>query len=395
MSSNTSNQTSQSQAPAETPAVAPELTVEQRRNLITSIRPNGKIRPIPAGSTAEISYENIRPGENMINFHNEYGHGRYYRKENFEKIMNEKAQNPYTRARINTYYPYIASINGNTAGKNFHDTLNVGFDIDEDDYYAPRIHLYKRTSLTNGDNIFIQQNDEPEGYTDNTPFKEIVSTFVELLSAPSNSINLEYAINFFGIRDSENTFFVEPTKYFTVDNQRIYNLNIPLSSIIGQNNYLMLEPSLMMSPYESIQLQIPNDLFQSSQERMRFDPQWKRIQTSIYNDVIPSFKIWLNENPERLENFLKQNLTPEYLSFVDTMKKELNDLARSETIKWLENYRKKEREQRKRLHEAQKKSAKEKNAFNQKYEKYYTRFDGGLRKTRRLNSRSKKRTRKN
>ena len=150
MSSNTNTNETQ----PTTNTVSPELTVNQRRNLITSIRRNGKIRPIPAGSTAEISFENIHPGELMTNFHNEYAHGRYYRKENVLKMMQYNPINPQTREPIVNYQHYIASIDGNTGGRNFAEKTVMHIDLANEE-----IEFHK---MEEEENLSIEEYEEYE-----------------------------------------------------------------------------------------------------------------------------------------------------------------------------------------------------------------------------------------
>jgi len=54
---------------------------------------------LPSNAENEITKNHIKPGTNMVNFHEEYEHGRYYTKNTFDKFANPK-RNPMTRELI-------------------------------------------------------------------------------------------------------------------------------------------------------------------------------------------------------------------------------------------------------------------------------------------------------
>jgi hypothetical protein len=61
-------------------------------------------RNVPANATNAVSYENIVNGANMVNFQGEFGHGRFYTKNTFNKIQpyiySGKKRNPFTQQNI-------------------------------------------------------------------------------------------------------------------------------------------------------------------------------------------------------------------------------------------------------------------------------------------------------
>lgn len=61
---------------------------------------NLNYRVVPTTETAIMT--NIRQGQNMVNFHNEYKYGRYYTRNNYNKFVkvNNKKMNPHTRRPI-------------------------------------------------------------------------------------------------------------------------------------------------------------------------------------------------------------------------------------------------------------------------------------------------------
>lgn len=75
----------------------------QARNIYNNI-PNVGTLNIPAGSTNVVSLDDIREGDEMVNFHGEHGFGRYYKQSTFNQlpIMNSYLykKNPTTRATI-------------------------------------------------------------------------------------------------------------------------------------------------------------------------------------------------------------------------------------------------------------------------------------------------------
>jgi hypothetical protein len=80
--------------------IPPHMTNEANRN-------------IPSGSSNTISLNNIANGNSMMDFHNEYQHGRYYKNTNlskFTKNRNGYPLNPITRQRITNATRYKASV---------------------------------------------------------------------------------------------------------------------------------------------------------------------------------------------------------------------------------------------------------------------------------------------
>ncbi len=61
-------------------------------------------RNIPANASNAVSYTNIVNGANMVNFHGEFGHGRFYTKNTFNQIQphvySGKKKNPFTQQNI-------------------------------------------------------------------------------------------------------------------------------------------------------------------------------------------------------------------------------------------------------------------------------------------------------
>jgi hypothetical protein len=52
----------------------------------------------------------IQDGELMVDFHDEFKYGRFYRKKTFEDMVLESKKNPTTRARITEYTIYQAKV---------------------------------------------------------------------------------------------------------------------------------------------------------------------------------------------------------------------------------------------------------------------------------------------
>ena len=64
-------------------------------------------RIIPAGSYDTITAEDINSGDAMVDFHDEYKHGRFYKDSTFYKLDNK---NPITRIPIVTHSKYTAKV---------------------------------------------------------------------------------------------------------------------------------------------------------------------------------------------------------------------------------------------------------------------------------------------
>jgi hypothetical protein len=66
-------------------------------------------RILPQNATDIITFAPITDGIQMVNFHDEFAHGRYYTKETFDRLPEPK-KNPHTRRNITSYRPYKAKI---------------------------------------------------------------------------------------------------------------------------------------------------------------------------------------------------------------------------------------------------------------------------------------------
>lgn len=84
--------------------------------------PNVGIKNLPSNAKNTVSYENIRTGNDMVNFHGESGFGRYYTRNTFDRIpkntVSPYKKNPATRQIINpgNVVRYKARVEGNNLG---------------------------------------------------------------------------------------------------------------------------------------------------------------------------------------------------------------------------------------------------------------------------------------
>jgi len=72
-----------------------------------------KQMPEKAYDTLEMGYDEdtaIQDGELMVDFHDEFKYGRYYRKKTFEDMVLESKKNPTTRKTITEYTIYQAKV---------------------------------------------------------------------------------------------------------------------------------------------------------------------------------------------------------------------------------------------------------------------------------------------
>jgi hypothetical protein len=77
-------------------------------------------RNLPVNATNAITYAPIANGAEMVNFQEEFGHGRYYTQETYNQLPlgpNGRKKNPYTQANILEPMPYIARIANPIGGK--------------------------------------------------------------------------------------------------------------------------------------------------------------------------------------------------------------------------------------------------------------------------------------
>jgi hypothetical protein len=80
-----------------------------------------KYRPIPKGSESEITYDTIREGEDMVNFHGHYKRGQYFTKNTYKRLSNVTGtkfkQDPLTRKPIESPVFYRARLVGGKSRK--------------------------------------------------------------------------------------------------------------------------------------------------------------------------------------------------------------------------------------------------------------------------------------
>ena len=72
-----------------------------------------KQMPEKAYDTLQMGYDEenaIQDGELMVDFHNEFKFGRFYRKKTFEDMVLESKKNPTTREAITEYTIYQAKV---------------------------------------------------------------------------------------------------------------------------------------------------------------------------------------------------------------------------------------------------------------------------------------------
>lgn len=86
--------------------VSPIMTVgavaASTKDIYSNIQNVGS-RNVPANATNVVSLQNIENGTNMVNFHDEFDHGRYYTKNTFDRLnikAHGKKENPSTRQPI-------------------------------------------------------------------------------------------------------------------------------------------------------------------------------------------------------------------------------------------------------------------------------------------------------
>jgi hypothetical protein len=75
--------------------------------------PAPELRNLPANATNAITYEPIANSTNMVNFHGEFEHGRYYKRNTFTQLPagpNGRKRNPYTQQNIMNTRSYRARI---------------------------------------------------------------------------------------------------------------------------------------------------------------------------------------------------------------------------------------------------------------------------------------------
>lgn len=289
-------------------------SLEEKQKLKTSIRPNGKIRPIPKNAQSQISLNDIKPGNALANFHDEYLYDRFYKAENVEQLLKTTGQNPFTRQSLTrtNIEPYYASINGDTGGKTIpnvvtlasnseYTQVKVTFEPGWSKKYI-EIEVYTGEPLVNSTKQFIVEK--------NTPLAHVLGKFMETtFDSHWNTLETKY-ISLFGIRDSPNSFLLKPA-YHIYLNEEIFitDYSVPISTYVSslRSNKLFFKETIE-NYTQVLQIQVPN-LPRTPAYFGVLSSSWIGIQYDILADIHTEFKNWLLAHPTEYEEYKKGNFT--------------------------------------------------------------------------------------
>ena len=306
-------------------------SLEEKRKLKTSIRPNGKIRPIPKNSATQILLNDIQPGNTLVNFHDEYLYDRFYKPTEVEQIMKTTRQNPLTRKALQNseLETYLASVNGNTGGKT----------ISEDEYTQIKVFFFPHGMPDHNANIKLEPyienrtsfNSQREKlYDKTTPLVNILSDLMATNydSYWYKSYELKL-VRLFGIPDSATTYILKP-EYKVFNKSTLLNdYSIPLSSLFVSKDPIFLKVGDdIYKSFDVVQVYPPTGLPYSPHYTATMSVYWTTIRGDIKLKIQDDFKTWLSENPEDFEQYKKGIFTE------NTIKKgaELGEYARKEAI---------------------------------------------------------------
>lgn len=312
---------------------------EQEKKKI-SIRPNGKIRPIPKNTEAELSYNVINPGNTMINFQNEYLHQRHYKDETVKKLLETGALNPFTRVPIqqSNLQPYLASINGDVGGKTIE---NLSEPLIED--YTTVLVKYIRPPLFSQSTFYgfsltpvyqgitpVQQNDMI--YSKNDTIGRVLRHYTKVRNLHEHPA--EILIKTFGIRDTPDSYLISPFYKVKKDNVLITDYSQPLSTFIEPHTTVVFS-------VEASTVNIIRDVFASSiveglELPANVNPRvrgfWFSLQSDAYSKAKSLFLTWLGENNDEAYYYMNGTFTE------NTLKKgsEIRDIVRKRTAETVE-----------------------------------------------------------
>lgn len=180
------------------------------------------------------------------------------------------------------------------------------------------------------------------------------------------------------------------------DHEEIFNyLSQPLSSLLGSSEGITLHMISRTPLFENLNLTYPEDIIRTPQEKTRFQNQWRYIRQSIFNDILLTFRDWLQQHHDEYQSYTEFKFSSEMGNFIGKMRAEIDELARNQAIVWKEQQLQLEREARQKQREKREKRQAENDRFHNKYEGYYRKYGGVRRKTRRIRKISKRTMRKN
>ena len=305
-------------------------SLEEKRKLKTSIRPNGRIRPIPKNSQTQILLNDIQPGNSLVNFHDEYLYDRFYTPQEVEHILKTTRQNPLTRKPLlnSELETYLASVNGNTGGKT----------ISEDEYTQIKVFFFPYGMPGDNSNIKLEPyienitsfNSQREKlYDKTTPLANILSDFIATnYDSYWHKYDLKI-IRLFGIPDSATTYILKPEYKVFKGTTLLSDYTIPLSSLFVSKDpiFLKVNDDIYRS-FDILQVYPPTGLPYSPVYGATMTVYWTTIRGDIKLKIRDDFKTWLAENPEDFEQYKKGIFTEK------TIKKgaELGQYARKEAI---------------------------------------------------------------
>lgn len=301
----------------------PELSTKEREALRKSIRSNGLIRPIHKKAKTSLNMEPIEPGTTLVNFHKEYVTGRYYTPEQVQQILESPYRiNPYTRQPLSEEQvsSYIASVNGNTGGKNIYALESA----------------YFRSELPKPVEVLVQQFPPFSPHKQSVPshttesLGQIVEKFI--LANPDKYPTLEKGYTaFVGIpiqqqqtinTQSKNNYLLNPFVNFIYKNKVItHNLSDPLSKFNTTESVVNFIAFSRLNP-PPINIPIPQR-FQDFNGRVdrEYTEIWNSILEICFEMVLPLWQRYLTEHPTDFENYKQSIFSPELLSFGNALGK--------------------------------------------------------------------------
>lgn len=283
-------------------------SLEEKRKLKTSIRPNGKIRPIPKHAQAQISLNDIQPGNEMANFHDEYLYDRFYKAEDVEQLLKTTAQNPFTREPLRevNVQSYYASINGNIGERSILNIPNVSEEYSQvlvtflQSGSNKEIHFqpYLGERITNPEQQILVEK--------TTPLAEVLGKFMETSFDSYWYKPEDKYLKLFGIRDLDNSYLLAP-EYRIYKNSTILirDYSAPVSTYVSptSNHTLTLKDEILDSL----------DLFQVGTPNLQRTPIfegvyagfWIGIKSDIKYKTKDEFIRWLFAHPADYEEYKK------------------------------------------------------------------------------------------
>lgn len=357
-------------------------SLEEQRKRRVSIRPNGKIRPVPKNTSAEISFDDIQQGNVMANFQGEYDFGRYYKAKNIDTLLKSQFPiNPQTRRAIlrDQIETYSASLNGNMNGTHVPPSFNSLY---------PRLPIGLHAAAQPVNTLVRFRTLAGRNYTDTFRTDQAMSSLVQRFNEFRNRPEVLGFIDFVGIplRESAHPDQNQPVSFllypFLSLTSGYRNVSKDLSRPLGDFNIhndpnmdLFVVPrqsrvgllSIMINHPESYEAlySIPHPEVSDSDWENTLNDKWIAIRNEVSAFIVGAFVSWLTDHQNEYSMYKYSQFSGTLLDYTEVLLKQALEVFEKKINEVVEEYNKLAGGKRKQRKQAKKTKKTRKNRRSQ------------------------------